>query len=214
MKHPEMKQLQSQAGLEGNLRALEFRDGAPGFVETTAVTTEASATSTASTASTATATTATTAEAAALTIAGTGGAEVQAQGTTLKLLSLELGVSLASLLNRRVLDVAKALGAARLGVGGQTDTQDASLLGENITESILGGTERQVANKEGVTLRAGLVTIVASTSLSTVTALLLLGLASSSVVQVDGTAINLGTLLGLHGLGSISRVGVLNVAKT
>lgn len=208
--------LEHSTGLEGDLRTLELRDAALALVHTTPTAT--AETTTASTTTTATAaTTATTAKAAtaALAIAGTRGAEVQAEGATLELLAIEVTVSLASLINRRVLNVAEALGTAGFGVSGETDAHDAALLGEEVTEGILGSAEGQVANEQSVTLGAGLITEVAGTSLSTVTAtLLVLGLTSSSVVQVDGTAVNLGALLGLEGLGGISGVGVLDVAET
>jgi 3D (Asp-Asp-Asp) domain-containing protein len=121
-------------------------------------------------------------------------------------------VSGTSLLDGRELDVAEALGAAVVGVGGQADTQDGTLLAEDITESVLGGTEGQVANEESVALGAGGVTEALGTALGTVT-LLLVVLATSGVVQVDGTAIELGTLLGLEGLGSIGSAGVLDVTE-
>jgi hypothetical protein len=121
-------------------------------------------------------------------------------------------VSVASLIDGRELDVAEALGAAIVGVGGQTDTQDGTLLTEDVTESILGGAEGQVANEQSVALGAGRVTVALGTGLGTVTTLLVV-LAASGVVQVDGTAVDLDTLLGLEGLGGIGSVGILDVTE-
>jgi hypothetical protein len=79
-------------------------------------------------------------------------------------------------------------------------------------KSILSGAERKVANEESVTLGAGLVTVRTGTSLNAVTTLLVV-LTASGVVKVDGTAVEIGTLLGLHGLGGIGSVGELNVTE-
>lgn len=219
--------IQSVTSLESDLAALELRDAALGLVEATVTaTTEAAAAATEATAATATttttaaaatettatATTATT-EAATVTVSGAGGAEVQTEGTALELLTVEGTVSGLSLFDGAELDVAEALGAARLGVSGQADAQDGTLLGEHVTESILGSAEGQVADEESVGLGAGLVTVLAGASLGAVTTLLLV-LAASGVVQVDSTAVKVGTLLGLVGLGGIGSVGVLNVAET
>jgi hypothetical protein len=122
-------------------------------------------------------------------------------------------VSGASLIDGGELDVTEALGTAIIGVGGQTDSQNGTLLTEDITESILGGAEGEVANEQSVALGAGGVTEALGTGLSTLT-LLLVVLAASGVVQVDGTAVNLGTLLGLEGLGGIGSVGVLDVTES
>jgi hypothetical protein len=120
----------------------------------------------------------------------------------------------ASLIDGGELDVAEALGAAVVRVGGQTDTQDGTLLTEDVTEGILCGAEWQVANEQSVALGAGRVTEALGTVLGTVTATrLVLVLAASGVVQVDGTTVNLGTLLGLEGLGGIGYVSVLNVTE-
>jgi hypothetical protein len=122
-------------------------------------------------------------------------------------------VSGASLIDGGELDVTEALGTAIIGVGGQTDSENGTLLTEDITESILGGAEGEVANEQSVALGAGGVTEALGTGLSTLT-LLLVVLAASGVVQVDGTAVNLGTLLGLEGLGGIGSVGVLDVTES
>jgi hypothetical protein len=211
--------------LEGDLGTLELGDAALGLVvatlatETTATTAAATEATTTSTTSTATETTA--AATAAATEATTttltrrtGSAEVQTERTALNVNTLELGVSGTSLLDGGELDVTEALGAAIVRVGGQTDTKDGTLLTEDVTESILGGAEGQVANEESVALGAGRVTKALGTGLSTLAAtLLLVVLAANGVVQVDGTAIELGTLLGLEGLGGIGSVGVLDVTE-
>jgi hypothetical protein len=215
--------------LEGHLGALELGDAALALVEATAAaTTEATtATSTATTSTAAeataaaatteaatatTATTTTAAEATTVTTLGTGSAEVETDGTTLDLLTLEGTVGGLGLLNGRELNVTEALGAAGLLLGGQTDAEDAALGTEDLVESILSGTERKVANEEGVALGAGLVTVRTGTGLNTVTTLLVV-LAASGVVKVDGTAVEVGTLLGLHGLSGIGSVGELDVAE-
>lgn len=115
------------------------------------------------------------------------------------------------LLDGRVLDVTETLGTARLGVSRQTDTQNSTLLGEDITETVLSSAERQVANEQSVALGASRVAEVTGTLLGTVVTILL---TSGGVVQVDGTAVNLSILLGLVGLGSVGSVGELDVTET
>jgi hypothetical protein len=215
--------------LEGHLGALELGDAALALVEATAAaTTEATTATSAATTSTATeaaaaaatteaatattATTATAAEATTVTTLGTGSAEVETDGTTLDLLTLEGTVGGLGLINGRELNVTEALGAAGLLLGGQTDAEDAALGTEDLVESILSGAERKVANEESVALGAGLVTVRTGTGLNTVTTLLVV-LAASGVVKVDGTAVEVGTLLGLHGLSGIGNVGELDVAE-
>ena len=115
------------------------------------------------------------------------------------------------LLNGRVLDVTETLGTTRLGVGGQTDTQNGALLSEDITETVLSSAERKVTNEQSVGLGASRVAEVAGTLLGTVVTTLLAG---SGVVQVDSTVVNLSALLGLVGLGGIGSVGELNVSES
>jgi hypothetical protein len=218
--------------LEGHLGTLELGDAALALVEATAAaTTEATTATSTTTTSTAaeaaaaaatteaatatTATTTTAAEATTVTTVatlGTGSAEVETDGTTLDLLTLEGTVGGLGLINGRELNVTEALGAAGLLLGGQTDAEDAALGTEDLVESILSGTERKVANEEGVALGAGLVTVRTGTGLNTVTTLLVV-LAASGVIKVDGTAVEVGTLLGLHGLSGIGSVGELDVAE-
>jgi hypothetical protein len=219
--------IQSVTGLESDLVALELRDAALGLVEATTVTTEAAATTTTE-ATTATATTTTTAAAATETTTattaatteattltgGTGSAEVQTDRAALELLTVEGTVGSLGLLNGAELDVAEALGAAGLGVSGKADAENAALLGEQVTDGILGCAEGKVADEKSVGLGASLVTVLAGASLGTVIATLGLGLALSSVVKVDGTTVEVGTLLGLVGLSGISSVGVLNVTES
>jgi hypothetical protein len=121
-------------------------------------------------------------------------------------------VSGLGLINGSELDVAEALGAAGLLLSRQTDAEDTALGTEDLMKSILSGAERKVANEESVTLGAGLVTVRTGTSLNAVTTLLVV-LTASGVVKVDGTAVEIGTLLGLHGLGGIGSVGELNVTE-
>lgn len=196
--------------LEGDLAALELRDAALGLVEAAAAAEAAAATTT----TTATATTAATTEATTTTaVSGARGAEVQAQSAALNLIALHGAVGSLGLLDGAVLNVAEALGATRLGVGRQTDTDNAAGLTEAVTESVLGGTEGQVADEQSVAGGAGGVTERAGPVLGTVT-LLLVVLAASSVVKVDGAAIELRALLSGHSLDGIGSVGVLDVAET
>lgn len=221
-----MAKCKSGTCLEGNLGTLELRDGTLGLVEATAATeattatttvTEATAATTATTTGTTTATTTETTTAAAteattVTTSRTGSAEVEAQRTAVDLSASKLAVGSLGLLNGGVLNVTEALGATGLGVSGQTDAQDATLLSEDITQSILSSAEGQVANEQSVGGGAGLVTVGTGTSLGTVTTLVVL--AGSGVIEVDGTAIKLGTLLGLEGLDGISNLGELSVTET
>lgn len=222
-----MAKCKSGTCLEGNLGTLELRDGTLGLVEATAATeattatttvTEATAATTATTTGTTTATTTETTtttaatEATTVTTSRAGSAEVEAQRTAVDLSASKLAVGSLGLLNGGVLNVTEALGATGLGVSGQTDAQDATLLSEDITQSILSSAEGQVANEQSVGGGAGLVTVGTGTSLGTVTTLVVL--AGSGVVQVDGTTIKLDTLLGLEGLDGISNLSELSVTET
>ncbi|PYH79696.1 hypothetical protein BO82DRAFT_125945 [Aspergillus uvarum CBS 121591] len=215
--------------LEGNLSSLVLGDRALALVEATGTTTAtaeaATATATTTTATAATATEATAAAAATETATATttataivvltGSAEVQTDGTTLKLGTVELVVGSASLVNGRVLNVAEALGAARLGVSGQTDAENGTLSAEELTNGVLVSAEGKVTDEQGVALRAGLVAKVTGTVLSTVAgSTLVVGGTASGIVEVDGAAIDLSALLGLESLSSISSVGELNVTET
>jgi hypothetical protein len=207
--------------LEGDLGALVLGDTTTSLVGSTATTTaEASTTTTATSARTTTATA--TAEAAtaatrSITVAGTGSAEVETDGTAVQLGAVEVVEGLASLINRGELYVSEALGAARLGVGGQTDSNNGTRLTEELGDRVLVGTEGDVADKQGVTLRAGLVTEVTSASLSAVLVIVVvvvIGRAASGVVEVDLAAINLGVLLGVVSLGSVGSADVLDITET
>jgi len=170
-----------------------------------AATTEATTTTTAATTATAKATTVTT--------SGTGSGEVKTNGTTLNLLTVESTVGSLGLINGGELNVTEALGAAGLLLGRKTNAEDGTLGTEDLVESILSGAEGKVTNEESVTLGAGLVAVGASTVLGTVSTGLG-SLAGSSVVKVDGTAVKIGTLLGIHGLGSIDSAVELNVTES
>lgn len=222
--------LERLSSLESDLGALELGDGALALVEgTTTGSTEATTATTATTTTTATeaaaaaatteATTATAtattaaAEATTVTASGTGSGEVKTDGTALDLLAVEGGVSSLGLLDGGELDVTEALGATGLLLSGETDTEDGTLGTEDLVESILSGAEGKVTNEESVALGAGGVTEGASTVLGAVSTGLGSG-AGSSVVKVDGTAIEVGTLLGVHGLNGIGSVDELNVSET
>jgi len=121
-------------------------------------------------------------------------------------------VSGLGLLDGAVLDVTEALGTAGLGVSGQTDAEDTTVLAEAVTESVLRGAEGKVTDEQSVASGASLVTERAGTVLGTVTILIVL--TASGVVKVDGTAVNISTLLSGHSLGGIGSVGELNVTET
>lgn len=222
--------LERLSSLESDLGALELGDGALALVEgTTTGSTEATTATTATTTTTATeaaaaaatteATTATAtattaaAEATTVTASGTGSGEVKTDGTALDLLAVEGGVSSLGLINGGELDVTEALGATGLLLSGETDTEDGTLGTEDLVESILSGAEGKVTNEESVALGAGGVTEGASTVLGAVSTGLGSG-AGSSVVKVDGTAVEVGTLLGVHGLNGIGSVDELNVSES
>lgn len=212
-----MQSIPGTLSLEGHLGALEFRDSSTGPVghrrasTTTATTAAAAGTSTAAT----TATTKTTATATASTTTGAGSAEVETDGTALEVGTVQLVVGLTSLVDRRELDVAKALGTAAVGVGGQTDAHDATAGAKQLAHGVLVGTERNVSNEQGVALRAGLVTKGASTSLlALLAASLVVGRTASCVVEVDSTAVNVSALLSLEGLGRVERIGELDIAES
>lgn len=212
--------------LEGDLGALVLGDTTTSLVGgTTATIAEASATAEASTTTTATSARTTTATATAeaataatrsITVAGTGSAEVETDGTAVQLGAVEVVEGLASLINRGELHVTEALGAARLGVGGQTDSNNGTRLTEELGDGVLVGTEGNVADKQGVALRAGLVTEVTSASLSAVliVVVVVVGRAASGVVEVDLATINLGILLGVVSLGSVGSADVLDITET
>jgi hypothetical protein len=223
-----MRELMSS--LESDLGALELRDGTLALVEgTTTGSTEATTATTATTTTTATeaataaatteatttttAATTTAAEATTVTTSGAGSREVETDGTTLNLLTVEGTVSSLGLINRSELNVTEAFGATGLLISGETDAEDGTLGTEDLVESILSGAEGKVANEEGVALGAGRVAVRASTVLGAVSTGLG-GLTGSGVVEVDGTAVKIGTLLGIHGLDSIGSAVELDVTET
>lgn len=83
-------------------------------------------------------------------------------------------------------------------------------------DRVLVGAEGQVANEQGLTFGAGLVTERASAGLGALAtiALVLVGGTTSSVVEVDLTTIELGVLLGRVGLGGVDGVGVLDISES
>ena len=198
--------------LEGHLGALEVRDTSTGPVGHRGASTT---TSTATAASTSTTATTATTTATASTAASAGSTEVETHGAALQVSTVQLVVGFAGLVNGRELHVAEALGAAAFRVGGKTDAHDAATGSKQLAHGVLVGTERNVANEQGVTLRAGLVTEGASTSLHTLLAAsLVVGRTASCIVEVDGTAINVSALLSFESLGRVDRIGELNVAES
>lgn len=210
--------------LEGDLGALVLGDSTTstvGRASGTAAASAKAATATATTASTVTTsatTTATTTTAEATTTAAVvlaRSAEVQADSATVNVDAVQVVVGLAGLVNRRELHVSETLGAARLGVGRQTDAQDATLLTEDLGQRVLVGAEGDVADEQSVTLRAGLVTERTGTSLGAVLATSsVVGWATAGVIKVDLAAIELSVLLLGVGLGGIGAVGELDVAES
>lgn len=193
--------------LEGGLLAGEITKTTT--VETTAAarstTTTATATATASTTSTAAA------KAATVTTAWAGRAVVKTQGAAGKVTTLESIESSSSLVNGRELDVAEALGTPGLGVRGQTDAREAAVLREHLANHALVSAESNVADEKGVALRAGLVTERLGAALSLLS--VVVGRASVGEVEVDGTTINLSTLLRLVSLGRIGGAGELDITE-
>lgn len=127
---------------------------------TTATTAEAAATTATATTRTTTATTAaesTTTTSLAFSLR-TRSAEVETDGTSTDVGTLELVQGLASLIDRGELDVAITLRTAGLSVGGETDSLDLSLAFEHFTNSVFVNTKDKVADEKGVALGAGLVT--------------------------------------------------------
>lgn len=198
--------------LESNLLALELAEAA-------AVGADVSTTAPASAAPAAPATSAaaasTTTTALGVSTARARRAEVQAHRASGQLRSLEALESVARLVDRRERDVAEALGATGLGVGRQPDTGDVANFGELLVDGILRRAEREVANEQSVALGAGLVTERPGPSLGAVleVTLVVVGLATVGVVEVDLTAVDLGILLGLVRLGGIGGVGELDVTE-
>lgn len=200
----------ASSSLEGHFLTLELGNTAPVLAGNVRASTAAA------TASTATSTSTSTATATAAAVVGTRRAVVQTNGTAVQVGTVEVVEGLASLINRRELHVTEALGAARLRVGRETDAHNVTAGTEHLMDGVLVGAEGQVANKQGLTLRAGLVTERASASLHTVpaVALVLVGGTTSSVVEVDLAAVNLSVLLGFVSLGRVKGVGVLDVTES
>jgi len=145
------------ACLEGNLGAREGAESttvgrrtttSTASTTTTTVTTKTSTTTTiateTSTASTA-ATTATATESTTTTLSALGllSSKVQAAGTTSEVGAVP-GNSSLGLLDGRELNVTETLGLARLAIGGETDRENLSALGEGTADIILSGSEGQV----------------------------------------------------------------------
>jgi hypothetical protein len=100
-----------------------------------------------------------------------------------------------------------------LRVGRQANTGDFSDLAKELSNSVLVSVERQVANKEGLALRADSVAVLLSTVSSTLTGVGF-GRTSVGVVKVEGTAVQLETLHGLVSLGGSLRVFKVDVSET
>lgn len=112
----------------------------------------------------------------------------------------------ASLVDRGELNVAEALGAARIRVSGQTDALDRSVLGEELLDHVLVGGEGDVADEQGVTLGAGLVAEGLGAVVSTLTRVCVAVGTGVGVVEVHLAAVELGVLL-----SSMSLDGVLDI---
>lgn len=95
-----------------------------------------------------------------------------------------------------------------LRVGGQSNTSDRANLVEELGNGILVGVEGQVADEQGITLRAEGVAMLLGTVGSAVLGVGIIR-AGIGIVQVDVTATN---ILTLHGLEcNSSRLGILEV---
>jgi len=124
-------------------------------VTAAAAATEAAATATAAAAATeaaaATTTAATTAAEATAAAAALGTllSLVDAEGTTVEERAVHLGNRLLGLLSSRHGDEAEAAGLTRIAIGHDVDVDDlAARDGERVTERVLGGVERKIADVE------------------------------------------------------------------
>lgn len=179
---------------------------------TTAETTTTTATAaTATTTGTTTATTTTvTAVTASTSIAGDRVVETDVPASDISAVhSLE---GSTGFIDRGELDVAEALGAAGLLVGGQADGHDGAVLGEGLADHVLVSAEGDVADEESVGLGGLGVAEVLGALLDTL--VVVAGRARLGEVDVDVAAVDLGTLLSSKSLGSILGGGEVNVAVT
>ena len=203
------REILQQISLECHLRALELSNAS-------VVTARGrSSTATTATASTGTSTTTTAATATSASVAGTRRAVVQTHRAAVQVSAVQVVVGLASLVDGGVLHVTETLRTARLGVGWQTDAHDTAAGAEHLVDGVLIGAEGEVAHEQRVALGAGLVTERAGTSLHAVlVTLLVVGWATTGVVEVDLAAVDLGVLLGCHGLGRVDSVGELDISES
>lgn len=211
--------------VEGDLGASKGRTASTGVEATTTTTAAATSTVTETTTSTtaataasettATATTSTEATTATLTRGAltskvetdsTGHTSV-ANGSTVQLSEHSLGV-----LNGVEGDIAEALGAAIIGVGGQTDAGNLADLTEEVADGVLVNVERKVTNEECVALGADAVTVLLGTIVGTIARGRVSRL-SIGVVEVNGATLNLLALHSLVRLGARLRVIEIDVAE-
>jgi hypothetical protein len=167
----------------------------------------AAATTSAEAAATATSATATT-ESTTATVVGAGSSVVNADGTTLNILAVQSLEGSSSLLSCGEVDVSEALERAGVAVGGERDTGDAAVLGEDLLDRVVGAVERQVAEEEGVGRSTALVAVLGG-------AVVLCGLLTGSAeVDVQIAAIKLRLVHLFLGGGSLSSSGELDVSET
>jgi len=174
----------------------------------------AAATATIVKAATTAATTATTAaEAATAGVVVTGSGKVQADVAAVDVGAVQALESSLGLVDRAELDVTEALGGAGLAVGGQTDAVDAAELGEVAGQGVGGGVEGNVADEQGGG-RSALLLVTEGVGAGTDLVLVVAAVAvvsGGAEVALEGTAVEVGTVLGVEGLGGGIDVGELDV---
>lgn len=177
-------------------------------VATTASTTSATveaATSASTEASTTVTTETTTATSTAVVVSGLRVVETDA--TAVKV-STALGLEgLLGTIDIFELDVAEALGPARLTVGGESDALDTVVV-EQRPDSVLGGVEGKVTDKQG---GAGGASHIAESLCALFTSIA--GVAGKADIDLDGTAVDF-LAVKLEGLGDSPSGGEVDVSES
>jgi hypothetical protein len=89
---------------------------------------------------------------------------------------------------------------------------DGTPLAKFLADHVFVNIKAQIPDKEGVALRARLISKVLSASVGTTTGIGIIR-SGSREIHIDLAAINLGSFLHLQSIGSIRSVGKLNIAK-
>jgi hypothetical protein len=173
-----------------------------------ATTASSTAAATSTTVAEATATSATASTEATTAVVSTGSSVVNADGTTLNILAVQGLERSGGLLGCCEIDVSKALERAGVTVGREGDTGNATVLGEDLLDRIVGAVKGQVAEEKGVGRSAALVTVLGGA--------VVLGrlLAGSAEVDVQVAAIKFRLVHLLLGSGSLSSSGEFDVSET